>query len=117
MKLKNLKPRLATLDTSKVRPLQNPRTSRARKQDGRGSPYDRRDWRDRISPDKLRESPLCEHCKREGRLTPATQVDHIDGDPENNAPANLASLCAPCHSLKTARENGGFGLQPTKGTR
>jgi 5-methylcytosine-specific restriction endonuclease McrA len=28
-------------------------------------------------------------------------VDHIDGDRFNNDPANLQTLCANCHRLKT----------------
>gem|GEM_PF-4480047 len=36
-------------------------------------------------------------------------VDHVDGNPNNNDPANLRTMCVGCHSRKTARENGGFG--------
>jgi 5-methylcytosine-specific restriction protein A len=36
-------------------------------------------------------------------------VDHEDGDPNNNDPSNLRTLCIGCHSRKTAREDGGFG--------
>ena len=32
-----------------------------------------------------------------GQLT----VDHIDGDPNNNDPKNLQTLCSNCHDLKT----------------
>jgi 5-methylcytosine-specific restriction protein A len=41
----------------------------------------------------------------------ATEVDHVDGNSQNNLFANLRSLCKPCHSAKTARENGSFGNQ------
>lgn len=37
------------------------------------------------------------------------QVDHVDGNDSNNALANLQTLCGPCHSRKTAMEQGGFG--------
>ena len=114
--LKLLKPQLSTLNTSSVPALKSaPNSARARKQDGRGSPYDRREWRDRISPDKLRANPLCEECEAHGKVVPAREVDHIDGNPENNDPKNLRSLCAPCHSRKTAQQDGGFGLQPSGG--
>jgi 5-methylcytosine-specific restriction endonuclease McrA len=33
----------------------------------------------------------------EGQL----QVDHIDGNPTNNDPSNLQTLCANCHTHKT----------------
>ena len=34
-------------------------------------------------------------------LNAQLQVDHIDGNPENNDPANLQTLCANCHIVKT----------------
>lgn len=71
--------------------------------------YDKREWRDRIRPMQLRIHPLCEGCKAEGRIAVATEVDHRDGNPENNTSANLSSLCKPCHSRKTVREDGAFG--------
>lgn len=58
----------------------------------------------------LNESPLCEHCMDLGMTVPATDVDHVDGDPSNNSMANLQSLCHSCHSRKTRREmNGSAG--------
>lgn len=53
---------------------------------------------------QLRQEPLCRICKMEGGVTPANQVDHIDGDAYNNNPDNLQSLCHSCHSKKTMRE-------------
>lgn len=76
-----------------------------RRRERRGSKrYDRRDWRDRIRPRQLSREPLCEFCKEQGRIEPATEVDHIDGDPWNDDPYNLRSLCKPCHSGRTARD-------------
>lgn len=57
----------------------------------------------------LGREPLCRICAARGVTRGANQVDHIDGDPNNNEPDNLQPLCAPCHSRKTAREDGGFG--------
>ena len=67
------------------------------------------------------EHPLCgdrengssgEHslCVRQGRVTPARDVDHVQrvlgaNDPLFWDPANHQSLCASCHSTKTATEN------------
>jgi 5-methylcytosine-specific restriction endonuclease McrA len=52
---------------------------------------------------------VCERCgfvpEHEGQL----DVDHIDGDHGNNEPANLQTLCANCHRLKTITK-GEFGL-------
>ncbi|WP_081280931.1 HNH endonuclease signature motif containing protein [Stenotrophomonas maltophilia] len=70
-------------------------------------------WR-RLRAVVLAREPLCRCCAGQGRagqgrVRPATEVDHIDGDDSNNADSNLQPLCRPCHSAKTARENGGFG--------
>lgn len=54
----------------------------------------------------LEESPLCEHCIKRGETVPATDVDHVDGNPGNNSMANLQSLCHSCHSTKTAADHG-----------
>lgn len=63
----------------------------------------------------LKEHPLCVICREAKRLTPATEVDHIKphkGDLNLFfEPSNLQPLCKPCHSRKTAREDGGFGNQ------
>jgi len=60
--------------------------------------------------------PLCVHCEERGRVAPAQEVDHIiahRGDMtlfwDTN---NWASLCKPCHSRKTALQDGGFGNSP-----
>ena len=57
----------------------------------------------------LRERPLCESCREAGRLTPATEVDHVDGNVRNLVSANLRPLCKPCHSRKTVACDGGLG--------
>lgn len=73
--------------------------------------YDSR-WR-RARRLYLSRHPLCVECERRGRLTPADTVDHVvphKGDPVLLwDEANWQALCAPCHSRKTAREDGGFG--------
>jgi hypothetical protein len=33
--------------------------------------------------------------------SPKTQIDHIDGDPNNNVPENCQELCYYCHGIKS----------------
>jgi 5-methylcytosine-specific restriction protein A len=56
----------------------------------------------------LRDEPLCRMCKAEGRVTAATEVDHVDGNSRNNARENLRPLCKSCHSRRTATDQA-FG--------
>lgn len=56
----------------------------------------------------LARDPLCVEClKRDGRATPATEVDHViprDMRPDLEFdPDNLQGLCKQCHGAKTAR--------------
>jgi 5-methylcytosine-specific restriction protein A len=59
----------------------------------------------------LRQHPLCVECEKEGRLTPATVVDHIKphkGDPVLFwDPNNHQPMCEHHHNAKTAREDMG----------
>lgn len=62
---------------------------------------------------QLRKDPLCCKCRKQNRLTPADTADHIKphhGNPDlfYNAD-NMQSMCASCHSRKTASEDAGFG--------
>lgn len=61
----------------------------------------------------IRQNPLCAMCMQQGRIVPAKEVDHIRPHRGDNALRmdwdNLQALCKPCHSRKTASENGGFG--------
>jgi 5-methylcytosine-specific restriction protein A len=49
----------------------------------------------------LKRYPACVWCADR-----ATEVDHIDGNARNNVAANLRSACKPCHSRRTARDQG-----------
>lgn len=60
----------------------------------------------------LDKEPLCRECKKRGRNTPASHVDHIDGQcskPSDYVDSNLQPLCNSCHSRKTAAFDGSFG--------
>ncbi|MEK3945000.1 HNH endonuclease [Paenibacillus sp. FSL H3-0310] len=64
----------------------------------------------------LRSHPLCVHCELSSLVTAATVVDHIiphKGDMRLfwNV-SNWQGLCASCHSIKTVKEDGGFGNVP-----
>lgn len=56
----------------------------------------------------LRRNPLCSACAKDGKITAANEVDHIiphRGDMKLFwDKSNLAALCKPCHSKKTAGE-------------
>jgi 5-methylcytosine-specific restriction protein A len=55
-----------------------------------------RTWR-AVREMKLRRSPLCEECERQGKTTAAQLVHHRDRDETNSASENLLSLCTSCH--------------------
>lgn len=59
----------------------------------------------------LQSHPLCVRCGEEGRLTPASVVDHIVPHKGDVAlfwnSNNWQSLCKTCHDVKTATEDGG----------
>lgn len=61
----------------------------------------------------LAKHPLCVRCQALGRVVIATDVDHVIPHKGDMAlfwdRSNWQSLCAPCHSAKTASEDGGFG--------
>lgn len=76
----------------------------ARRQNKRALKTNSTRWR-HIRAVVLSMEPVCRLCWDEGRTTPANEVDHIDGDPGNNAMENLQALCKPCHSAKTISEN------------
>lgn len=67
-------------------------------------------WR-KIRSRYIKAHPLCEECKKAGKLTPAQEVHHVvplskGGTHEES---NLMSLCTSCHSTITAREGGRWG--------
>lgn len=76
--------------------------------------YKSKAWRE-LRAGWLRVNPVCEqHMKQLGEyVTKGLEVDHIT--PHNGdwglflSSNNLQTLCASCHSKKTAREDGGFG--------
>ena len=61
--------------------------------------------------------PLCEMCRRGGRVTAAAEVHHIvplsAGGTHDES--NLMALCKPCHSRITAREGGRWAKVACRG--
>ena len=63
-----------------------------------------RAWK-KIRDRHMAEYPLCEMCKKQGRLTPAEEVHHIKplSMGGTNDDGNLMILCKVCHSEITAK--------------
>ncbi len=59
----------------------------------------------------FRQDRTCCVCEERGKRV---QIHHIDGDPSNNEPRNLAALCFDCHDETQIK--GGFGrtLNPSQ---
>ncbi|WP_158291876.1 HNH endonuclease [Paracraurococcus ruber] len=69
------------------------------------------DWR-RVREQVLADEPLCRFCQAKGRVTAATDLDHIRSfqgldDPLRLDRSNLRPLCQPCHMARTARQAAG----------
>ncbi|MFT4174079.1 MAG: HNH endonuclease signature motif containing protein [Rhodocyclaceae bacterium] len=74
-------------------------------------PLNRAAWQ-KLRASVLASEPLCRACRARGLVVPATDVDHISGDPSDNSMENLSPLCHECHSRKTASDHGwnvGYG--------
>lgn len=65
-------------------------------------------WR-RLRALVLSQEPLCRPCAAAGRVTAATEVDHLKPKAKGGADdlENLMPICRPCHHDKTIRDNGG----------
>src|SRR5688572_1151872 len=96
-KLTMLKPTLAMLKS----PLRAATVSSTRP-DGSGQfsgLYSHRRWR-RIREQHLKLHPLCVFCERQGFVTEATVVDHVEphrGDMQSFWNGERQSLCKSCH--------------------
>ena len=62
----------------------------------------------RIRKQVFDEQPICVMCKAKGKVTLATEVDHIvalvNGGEDSHE--NRQALCTPCHQVKTAQDCG-----------
>ena len=77
--------------------------------------YASSEWK-KIRARFLAVHPLCEQCRKEGRLTKATEVHHIlplrRGGTHDES--NLMPLCKPCHSRISVRDGDRFAPQSLK---
>ena len=75
--------------------------------------YQNYNWR-RLRNDYIRLHPLCAECLRNGKVKPATDVHHLRSPFKGGEinwtllmdVNNLESLCAECHGLEHAKQNG-----------
>jgi len=69
-----------------------------------------KDWQ-RLRSWVLAGEPLCRHCQRDGRLTPAEELHHdqpVKDRPDLRLdPANLVPLCRSCHRTEELRRSKG----------
>ena len=63
--------------------------------------WDRVCWKCRENGYRLHKGDSCELCGFIAIHAVQLDVDHIDGNHQNNDPSNLMTLCANCHRLKT----------------
>lgn len=64
------------------------------------------EWTKRREQVLQRDGYLCQPCQRQGRPTPATEVDHITPKAEDGTDdyENLQAICKRCHAAKTKAE-------------
>jgi 5-methylcytosine-specific restriction endonuclease McrA len=69
----------------------------------------------RLRAQHLKRHPLCVRCHAKGKVTLATEVHHIvkcmDEPSLQMDPANLESLCAPCHAPLTHDDRRGYSKE------
>ena len=61
----------------------------------------KRNYNNTVYPYSRHKKDFCQGCSFVPVHSSQLDVDHIDGDRWNNDPANLQTLCANCHRLKT----------------
>ena len=86
------------------------RTGWAKTQERKGNTTERgygHAWRKLRTQVLERDGYLCQACKAKGRITPATDVDHIVNKASGGTDDidNLQALCRACHKAKTQAES------------
>ena len=67
--------------------------------------WDRRCYRCRFKTYTQHKKDYCELCGFIAEHRVQLDVDHIDGNHQNDDESNLMTLCANCHRLKTQQNN------------
>ena len=79
--------------------------------------YNTREWKE-LRKLALSLNPLCELCKKEGRLTPAKEVNHIIPAEKDKSKFfdldNLQPLCSYHHRVVTRRDNSKYSPENLK---
>ncbi|WP_245598147.1 HNH endonuclease [Ottowia thiooxydans] len=107
-KLKMLQPRIKMIEDTRIKMAPPLRLSKRTGRDAdprRTLPLNGAAWQ-RLRASVLAGEPLCRACAQRGQVEPATDVDHVSGDPSDNSTDNLCPLCHSCHSIKTAMDQG-----------
>lgn len=97
---------MPTINKPKRKAYLPPRETQGRRTHANTEFYQSSRWR-RVRLSYLAAHPLCVECERQGRVTPATVVDHIKPINEGGARfdfENMQGLCARCHNRKSGRE-------------
>jgi len=104
-------PRLRTVPSRLAKVGSRFAPSPVNRQATRALPTNSAAWRRIRDSVLLRDHYPCRCCGRVVCGKGEAHVDHIDGDSGNNPAdgSNWQTLCVKCHSIKTAREDGGFG--------
>lgn len=100
-RLQSLRPQVATLP-SRLKSTFTLRKEQEAYGQGRGG----RPWRRKREWVMKRDGYLCQPCNREGRITLATEVDHVIPQAEGGSDdeTNLQAICDECHKAKTKAE-------------
>lgn len=110
--MKSLQPRVKSLRSGGPAPASGPKW-KAKKatttERGYGSA-----WRKRREVIMNRDGRLCQVCRKEDRITEATEVDHVipksKGGTDDDS--NLQAICSPCHATKSQQEMGKPAARP-----
>lgn len=103
-KLQTLRPRIASLSSPLPSLARDP--SQPWSKSATAPPRRAGRWLQRARNRLFAAEPLCAECRRNGRVTIATQRDHIvplfEGGTDDDE--NVQGLCDACHQAKTLRE-------------